>query len=426
VDRDEVLNIYDEWYADTYDERFHGGDAWNANLAAYKLEIVGELLPPGGTWLDVGCGTGKHLSAYPDVEREGLDLSPSMVAKAKEANPGVPIHLGSYLDDHPEWVGRWDLVTNLWLSYQFVDSLKLVEQAVANMASWVAPTGSLFMHVADCEDVARGTLLPWEDPETPVFGDSLFVTSVTWTWKESNGRTHYDLVAPQLQRMVNIVARHFEVVEVRRWPAIDLVSGRPKGVVGRKKREQPLTAAEVGNRYPYTVLFPPRDHPGENDPSRPGDPGYGEPSAPPPDPTGEVLNDLQNQLAESRGEVAQVRGEVAQVRGELAQVQGELSALVGAVRGDISELATALLPPAGVEQYDTLGVVHEQVWALRRDVEELMKAVADSPDPDPPAPPPDSLGVVPTKQLAAEVSRRLNPFSRPFWRRVKRSAGGPH
>jgi SAM-dependent methyltransferase len=420
VDRDEVLNIYDEWYADTYDERFHGGDAWNANLAAYKIEIVGELLPEGGRWLDVGCGTGKHLSAYPDVDREGLDLSPSMVEKAREANPGVPIHLGSYLDDHPEWVGQWDLVTNLWLSYQFVDSLKLVEQAVANMASWVAPTGSLFMHVADCEDVARGTMLPWEDPETPVFGDSLFVTSVTWTWKESNGRTHYDLVAPQLQRMVNIVAQHFEEVEVRRWPAIDLVSGRPKGIVGRKKRERSLTAAEVGNQYPYSLVYPPRDHPGEHDPSRPGDPGFGEPDPPPPDPTHELLAEVQRQVDEVRREVASVRGEVANERGELA-------VFVSDVRGDISALANELLPPASGEQYDTLGVVHEQVWVLRRDLEELKEAFAASvPSAAKPAPAPGPLGAVPTKKLAAEVSRRVNPFSGQFWRRVKRTASGRH
>jgi SAM-dependent methyltransferase len=386
VDRDEILDIYDPWYADTYDERFHGGDPWNANLAAHKLEIVRELLPKGGRWLDVGCGTGKHLSAFPDVEREGLDLSPNMVAKAREANPDVTVHEGSYLDEHPEWVGHWDLVSNLWLSYQFVDSLKLLEAAVANMASWVAPGGSLFLHVADCEDVARGTMLPWEDPETPVFGDSLYVTSVTWTWREANGRTHHDLVAPQLQRMVNIVARDFEEVEVRRWPAIDLVSGRPKGVVGRKKRSTPLTLAEVGSAYPYTLVYPPRDHPREQDPSRPWDardeaPPEPAPEPPPPD----------TRLDDVRAEV-------------------------GALRGELSSLAEALLPRAAEETapYDTMGVVHDQVWALRKDVADFYNAWAARP-----APP--ALDRVGTRALARELARRVNPFSKRFWRRVRRT-----
>lgn len=384
MDRDEILRIYDPWYADTYDERFHGGDAWNANLAAYKVEVVGELLPPGGRWLDVGCGTGKHLSAFPDVEREGLDLSPSMVEKARAANPGVTINEGSYLDEHPEWVGHWDVVTNLWLSYQFVDSLKQLEQAVANMASWVAPDGCLFLHVADCEDVARGTVLPWEDPETPVFGDSLYVTSVTWTWKESNGRTHHDLVAPQLQRMVNIVARDFEEVEVRRWPAIDLHSGRPKGVVGRRKRAQPLPLADVGSAYPYTLVYPPRDHPRENDPSRPGDPVVEPPPAPPPGPT-----EAEREL------VAGVRAEVA------------------TIRSDISALAGVVAPPTDGEGYDTLAVVHDQVWALREDLAGFYNAWASQ------SPPP--LGRVGTRALGRELLRRVNPLRRSTWRRVRRA-----
>lgn len=351
MNRDEILAIYDEWYADSYDGRFHADDDWNANLGGYKVEVVQELLPPDGRWLDVGCGTGKHLSALPDVRREGLDLSPSMVARARAANPDVTIHEGSYLDDHPEWTGAWDLVTNLWLSYQFVDSLKLLEQAVANMASWVSSDGAIFMHVADCEDVARGVDLPWEDPETPVFGDSLFVTSVTWTWKESNGRTHHDLVAPQLQRMVNIIARDFEEVEVRRWPAIDPESalGRPKGVIGRKKRPTPISADEVGNCYPFTLTYPPRDHPREHDPHRPEDPPR--PSEAAPDESGEAtrLADIERQLGELRSDISA-----------------------------LAEALTAAAPENEEAQYDTLGVVHEQVWAVRRELADLHRAWGES------------------------------------------------
>lgn len=380
MDRDEILRIYDQWYADTYDERFHGGDAWNDNLGGYKVELVGELLPPGGTWLDVGCGTGKHLSSHPDVRREGLDLSPSMVQKARAANPGVTIHEGSYLEDRPEWVGRWNLVTNLWLSYQFVDSLKLLEQAVGNMASWVAPDGVFLVHVADCEDVARGVQLPWEDPETPVFSDSLFVTAVHWTWKESNGRTHHDLLAPQLQRMVNIVARDFEEIEVRRWPAIAPGSDRPKGVIGRRKREQRLASSEVGDTYPYILTFPPRDHPGEHDPTRPGDPGFAAPAT-----TAAAAQPMEASIGSLREEVV-------------------------ALRAQLSSLSDALFPPVTDDTYDTLGVVHEQVWAIRNDVTELARRGTPSAD----------LSGMSTKRLAREVARRLNPLSPRTWRRAAR------
>lgn len=385
MNRDEILRIYDPWYAENYDERFHGGDLWNDNLGGYKIDIVGQLLADGGRWVDVGCGTGKHLSAFPDVEREGLDLSPHMVEQARAANPGVTITEGSYLDDRPQWVEQWDLVTNLWLSYQFVDSLKLLEQAVANMASWVKPSGAMFMHVADAEDVARGVKLPWVDEATPVFGDALYVTSVTWTWQESNGRTHHDLVAPQLQRMVNILARHFEYIEVHRWPAIDPESalGRPKGIVGRRKRATPLDAAEVGDHYPYTLTYPPRDHPREQDPRRPGDPDFPEATSPPLPPAAE-------QAVEAVG------------------------AQVDQVRQNLDALTTALFPPPDPDRYDTLAVVHEQVWELRREMAELHQAVAASghaaPAVQPSGGPP--LASVSTRGVAKELARRIIPFRR--------------
>lgn len=360
MDKDEVLSIYDDWYADSYDERFHGGDVWNDNLGAYKVELVEELLPDGGRWLDTGCGTGKHLAALPGVDRCGLDLSPSMLRKARAANPGVPFIEGSYLDDHPEWAGHWDLVSNLWLSYQFVDSIKQLEAVVANLASWVSPDGSLLMHVADCEDVARGVQLPWEDPDTPVFADSLYITAVLWTWKESNGRVHRDLVAPQLQRMVNIVARHFDAVEVRRWPSTFPGSDRPKAVIGRGRRAVPLTAAEVGDTYPYELTYPPADHPREH--------GFGEPVDDP------VATDLPVEEGTPVEELAALE--------ELAAVD-ELAAVTAA---DVEPPGPAEEPPAPV----TSG---------------------------------PAVGALPTGDLLREVVRRSSPGDLRVWRAIARQAG---
>ncbi|MCC5952423.1 MAG: class I SAM-dependent methyltransferase [Acidimicrobiia bacterium] len=377
MNRDEILSIYDPWYAETYEERFLGGDPWRHTLYAYEVDVIKELLPPGGRWLDVGCGTGKHLSALPDVEREGLDLSPAMLETARAANPGVPIHEGSYLDEHPEWEGRWDLVTNLFNSYGFVESLREVDAVMGNLASWVAPGGSLFVPLVDAEDLARGTILPWEDPETPVFGGSLYITSVTWTWEEPNGRVHHDQVAPQVQRMVNIFARDFEVVEVRRWPAVAPGFGRPKGVIGRSKRPQRISAEEVGSTYPYEETLPPPDHPLERDPARAGD-GSAAPAAP------------------SASALPDVMGEVA------------------AVRSDISQLAAALLPQSD-DGYDTLGVVHEQVWAIRKDLADFYHAWDAAKEP----PPLDRLS---TRALARELAGRVNPFSSRSRLRRRRSA----
>lgn len=397
MDRDQILEIYDPWYAENYDERFMAGHPWDVYLVEYTAELIGDLLRDGGRWLDVGCGTGHYLSRFPEVERMGLDLSPAMVEKAREANPGVTIHEGSFLDEHPEWVDSWQLVTNFWLAYQLVSDLREVERMLSNVASWVAPDGVLFMHIADCEELG-GAVLPWDIAlaDEPPFDDPRYVTSVTWTWREANGRTHHDMVAPQLQRMVNLVARDFEVVEILRWPAIAPGATRHKSIIGRNKRSTPLDAAEVGVTYPYELVYPPRDHPLEKDPSRPGDPGFGDeaaapPAAAPPEPDPRIDAVLED---------------------------------VASLRSELSSLAEALLPvvnsqaEAAARREGTLGIVHDQTWAIRKDISEFYGAWdARSVPPAPPAPP--QLDRVGTKRLASELASRLNPFKRQFWARSR-------
>ena len=48
------------------------------------------LVPPGGTVLDAGCGTGRmvpYLEALADLRVEGCDISEGMVARAQAGNP---------------------------------------------------------------------------------------------------------------------------------------------------------------------------------------------------------------------------------------------------------------------------------------------------------------------------------------------------
>lgn len=259
MDDESVLRIYDERYALAYDERFLRGEAWTNVLSQYMEEVLREVMPRGGSWLDAGCGTGWYLSRFPDVERAGFDLSPGMLAVAARRNPGVPLVQGSFLHDKREWIGRWDLVTNLWFAYQHVSSMREVEDVIARHASWVSPSGTLLVHVGDSEDLYPHTSIPWESRQ---HGGSVFVTAVMWTWKEADGTRHDDLVAPQLQRMVNMIARHFDEIEVRWWPRVG-AAPRFKAVIARKKRPHPRTLEEVGDTYPFTSVYPPMDHPME-------------------------------------------------------------------------------------------------------------------------------------------------------------------
>lgn len=257
MDDEKVLSIYDARYALTYDERFLHGEPWKDVLSQYMEEVLRAVMPPGGPWLDVCCGTGWHLSRFPDVERAGLDISSAMLEVAARRNPDIPLLQGSFLQDRAEWNSRWELVTNLWYGYQHVSSMRDLEDVIARHASWVSPTGTLLVHVGDSDDLYPHTSIPWE---SPVLGGSVFINAILWSWREADGTWHEDLVAPRLPRMINMIARYFDHVEVRWWPRVG-IAPRFKAVVARQKRRQPRTVQEVGNNYPFTNIYPPPDHP---------------------------------------------------------------------------------------------------------------------------------------------------------------------
>lgn len=259
MDEAQVLSIYNQRYALGYDARFLHGEPWKHVLSQYLEEILRDVMPAGGSWLDVCCGTGWYLSRFPDVDRAGFDLSPAMLALAARRNPHVPLIQGSFLDDKPEWNGRWDLVTNLWFAYQHVSSIRQLEDVIARHAAWVSPAGTLLVHVGDSEDLYPHTSIPWE---SPVLGGSVFITAIMWSWREADGTRHDDLVAPQLPRMVNIIARYFDDIEVRWFPRVG-IAPRFKAVVARRKRPQPRSSQEVGDNYPFTNVYPSPDHPME-------------------------------------------------------------------------------------------------------------------------------------------------------------------
>ena len=181
-----------------------------------------------------------------------------MLARARTADPDVDLLEGSFLDPHPELEDRFDIVSCLWFAYCYVDTIDDIDVVVEHLARWTAPGGTCVVQICDAEDVANGLVLPYEDPETPIFGGSLFIDTVLWTWVEPDGTRHEHLVAPHLQSMVDRFDRWFDDLEVRRWPAFAPGWGRRKAIIARRRR----TEARPGRRSaPATETFPPAGHP---------------------------------------------------------------------------------------------------------------------------------------------------------------------
>lgn len=236
MDPTSVSELYDDGYAEAYDQRFLL-DAWPKHGAEVELGLIKANLPEGGRWLDVGCGTGWFLSQLPDVERAGFDLSPAMAARARAANPdALFIEERSFLDPNPEWDGSWDLVTCLWQPYNYVDSVAQVETLLENMASWTKPGGAVLIPVVDLEDIRPHVDVPYE-VEPDVWGGTIALTSITWTWHEPlTGKVHTHLVAPQAGHFVRVLSPSFRKVEVVRYPPFEPGGVPRKAILATQRR----------------------------------------------------------------------------------------------------------------------------------------------------------------------------------------------
>ncbi|MBY0277396.1 class I SAM-dependent methyltransferase [Candidatus Binatia bacterium] len=233
----QLLRVYDADYARSYDERFIANAHYRVKTE-FETETLRRLLATCRPWLDVACGTGWFLSRFPDVPRTGLDLSPAMLEIARRANPhDAELRQGSFLDPIPEWSGRYGLVSCMWYSYGYASSIGALRSLVANLACWTADDGACFVPICDPENLGRGIRVPFRRRMSGYPPAPLFITSVTWTWDEGDGRLHPDMVAPPVEAMVALFDEHFREVEVVRYPAFHWWTRRcRKALIARGKR----------------------------------------------------------------------------------------------------------------------------------------------------------------------------------------------
>ena len=186
-------------------------------------------------WLDVACGTGFFLSRFPEFEREGLDLSPAMLARARQANPGVTLHEGTFLMDNPKWHSRWDLVSCMWYAYGLVNSIADIQKLVGNLARWTAPGGRCFVPLADPRLIA-GIDLPCT-LQSPWPGRTS-ITGILWSYEEDGDtKIHAHQIAPHVECMVDLFAQYFESVYLERIPpALPGWEGRRRALIASKKK----------------------------------------------------------------------------------------------------------------------------------------------------------------------------------------------
>lgn len=253
--RENVQIIYDEDYAQEYNQRFLLNERSKIN-ADFEQETINNLLSEigdGAKWLDVACGTGYFLSRFPNIKRAGLDISPAMLKVAKQANPDPLFVQGDYRDKRPQWERKWDLVSCMWWAYSYVESLSELEKVVENFANWTSERGICFLPVCDPAELGTGALkLPYTSKHIGEAGGYYRFEGVIWSWIDEEAEKHHlALLAPQVEYMVSLFKNYFEQVEVIEYPSVK--GAKRKAIVARYKKQNQTYQSIINNKISSIV-----------------------------------------------------------------------------------------------------------------------------------------------------------------------------
>lgn len=208
---DEILETYDNTYASEYNTTFIHAD-WNINSINFQLNELKNILDNHKSWLDIACGTGFVLSQFEGIEKTGIDISPSMLKRAKEQNPDTTFHEANFLDEHSEWESKWEVVSCMWWAYCMVESITDIRKLIRNMSNWVTEDGVCFLPLCNPQKFDTNTIkIPYIDKNVP--GD-IRITSIVWSWKQENGKRHDNVVSPLVDHMVILFEEFFDDVAI--------------------------------------------------------------------------------------------------------------------------------------------------------------------------------------------------------------------
>jgi len=153
-------DIYDDFYVSIYDQLVY-------NEVKNNFE-VGEILQYStssqkSVILDIGCGTGHHVSqlSAQNVEVLGVDISPSMIKEAKNNYPNLKFLVGDALNQH---LFKFNSFTHILCMYFTIYYFKDKRHFFDNCIDWLMPGGFLFVHL-----VERDHFDPILPPGNPLF-----------------------------------------------------------------------------------------------------------------------------------------------------------------------------------------------------------------------------------------------------------------
>lgn len=140
-------DVYDDFYSQIYTDLVYSSVKDNYEVG----EIVNSTRPTNESIiLDVGCGTGNHVSMFATqgYKVKGIDISTSMIRKAQENYPQYDFVIGD-IRNASEFTN--DSFTHILCLYFTLYYMKDKSVFFNNCMNWLMPGGYLVVHVVDRE-----------------------------------------------------------------------------------------------------------------------------------------------------------------------------------------------------------------------------------------------------------------------------------
>ena len=131
--------MYSDIFCKVYNE--FGWNYYPEVFAEQLLQWLKEQNLAPKTAMDLACGTGvlcRHLDRN-GIRAAGMDLSPGMIAIAREASPHIPYEVADMVTFCPE--EQYDLVTCTGDAVNHIPELEDVERIFANVYRFLSPGG---------------------------------------------------------------------------------------------------------------------------------------------------------------------------------------------------------------------------------------------------------------------------------------------
>jgi SAM-dependent methyltransferase len=140
-------NLYDDFYANIYDYL-----VFNNLKDDYEVgEIINKTSPTSESKiLDIGCGTGQHVNLLGSKSLDilGIDISDSMIKKAKENFPNYKFKVADALNSGEFESDSFTHILCLYFTIYYFNDKKTFFN---NCFKWLMPGGYLIIHLVDRE-----------------------------------------------------------------------------------------------------------------------------------------------------------------------------------------------------------------------------------------------------------------------------------